>query len=197
MCLWAEKLFHSLQPARGHHLSTCFQTLVRKCLCTLTNPSPRQGLGNWMQLGHFSMFSMFGVRKGPRWTSVRHQSGCSHTCWQALIKTFHKHGERTRSSCLIKQRVYEDWCQKEANTGNGSSVQALKREFLAAKDRGGKGGRALCVSTERTNNTMKNPSEVCFSGSCGYPTCRPSCEVCSRSGAGDLRRCRSAVWEPV
>lgn len=129
--------FHPLQRARGHHAPTCFQTLVRKCLCTLTKArgSTSTGSSNWMQLGRFSMFGE--VKKELKETSVKHQNGCSsHLLAAGRLKK--KKLTQTRRedhfSCLIKQSVYDDSCQTDANTlrqkcGNESSVKSLKWDF--------------------------------------------------------------------
>lgn len=118
------------------HASTCFQTLVRKCPCTLTKArgSTSTGSGNWMQLGPFSMFGE--VKKELEETSVKHQNGCSSHLLAAgrLIKKKEKNLTQTRRedhfSRLIKQSVYDDSCRTDANTlRQKCDVKSLKWDF--------------------------------------------------------------------
>lgn len=105
-------------------------------------------------------------------------------------------------SCLIKQSVYDDSCQTDTNTlrqkcGNESSVKSLKWNFWRQRSGRTDEGVFSISGQGRTNNAVKNPPEVCFMVSCGYPTCLPSREACWRSGARDPSEvpvgCRGAI----
>lgn len=76
---------------------------------------------------------MFGdIKKELEETSVKHQNRCSSHLL-AAYKNVHKHRE-DHFSCLIKQSVYDDSCQKDTDAlrqkcGNESSVKSLKWAF--------------------------------------------------------------------
>lgn len=105
---------------------------------------------------------MFGeVKKELEETSVKHQKGCSSHLLAAgrLIKKIKKNLTQTRRedhfSCLIKQSVYDDSCQTDANTlRQKCDVKSLKWDFLAAKIRKDRGKVGVFSISGQEGQTM-------------------------------------------